>query len=224
VETHNAALERLFAEYYEFLLRSSPELATDVGRREYNDRWTDYSRQRRDAFRAEQRSFLDRVHEISTEGLTEQESVSRALLVDDLKQSLEGQELEDYLLSVNQLFGLHARVPLTIAQMPADSVADHENIIARIEATPAYADQVIELLNEGIAADITQPRSIAEIIAGQIDAQAGIAAADSPILAAFRKFPDELDAGWPSPDRCDKPARQRQPLCLTWCGATRRRA
>ena len=195
METNNAALERLFAEYYEFLLRSSPELATDVGRREYNDRWTDHSRQGRDAFRAQQRAFLDRVHEISTEGLTEQESVSSALLVDGLEQSLEGQELEDYLLSVNQLFGLHARVPLTIAQMPADTVADYENIIARIEATPAYAEQVIELLNEGIAAGTTQPRNIAEIIAGQIDAQAGLAAADSPMLAAFRNFPDELDAG-----------------------------
>ncbi len=195
VETNSAALNRLFGEYYEFLLRSSPELATDVGRRDYNDRWTDYSRLGRDAFRAEQRSFLDRVQEISTDDLTEQESVSRALLVDDLEQSLEGQELEDYLLSVNQLFGLHARVPLTIAQMPTDTVEDYENIIARIEATREYADQVIELLNEAIAAGITQPRFIAEIIADQIDTQAGFAPADSPILAPFREFPDEVDAG-----------------------------
>ena len=115
LENSNGALDRLFGEYYEFLLRSSTELATDVGRRDYNDRWTDYSRQGRDAFRAEQRSFLDRVHEIPAEGLTEQESVSRVLLIDDLEQSVEGQGLEDYLLSVNQLFGLHARVPLNVA-------------------------------------------------------------------------------------------------------------
>ena len=138
VETNNAALDRLFGEYYEFLLRSSPELATGVGRRDYNDCWTDYSRQGRDAFRAEQRSFLDRVHEISAEGLMEQESVSRALLIDDLEQSLEGQVLEDYLLSMNQLFGLHVRVPLTVAQMPTDTVADYENIITRIEATSEW--------------------------------------------------------------------------------------
>ena len=195
IEADKAALDRLFGEYYEFLLRSSPELATDVGRRDYDDRWTDYSRQGRDAFRAEQRSFLDRVHEISAEGLTEQESVSRELLIDDLEQSLEGQELEDYLLSMNQLFGLHARVPLTIAQMPTDTVEDYQNIIARIEATPEYADQIIELLHEAIEAGITQPRYIAEIVAGQVDAQAGHGAADSPILAAFRDFPDGLDVG-----------------------------
>jgi uncharacterized protein (DUF885 family) len=195
IGTNNAALDRLFGEYYEFLLGSSPELATDVGRRDYNDRWTDYSRQGRDTFRADQRSFLDRIQEISTDGLTEQESVSRALLVGELEQSLDGRELEDYLLTVNQLFGLHARVPLTIAQMPADTVKDYENIIARIEATPAYADQVIELLNEAIAAGITQPRYIAEIIAGQIETQAGFDAAGSPILVAFRNFPDEIDAG-----------------------------
>ena len=195
VETNNAALGRLFEEYYEFLLRSSPELATDVGRRDYNDRWTDYSPQGREAFRAEQRSFLERVQQIATDGLSEQETISRTLLVDDLEQSLEGRELEDYLLSTNQLFGLHARVPLTIAQMPADTVDDYENIIARIEATRGYADQVIELLNEGIEAGITQPRYIGEIIAGQMDAQAELTAADSPILAAFRDFPDGLDGG-----------------------------
>lgn len=195
MEPNEAALHRLFGEYYEFLLRSSPELATEVGRRDYNDRWTDHSRQGRDAFRAEQRSFLDRVHEIPTEGLTEQESVSRALLVDDLEQSLEGRELEDYLLSTNQLFGLHARVPLTIAQMPTDTVEDYEKIIARIEATPEYADQVIELLEGAIDAGIVQPRYIAEIIVGQIDAQAGLGASDSPLLEAFRDFPEDLDVG-----------------------------
>lgn len=195
IETNDVALDRLFGEYYEFLLRSNPEAATEVGRREYNDRWTDHSRQGRDTLRAEQRAFLDRVHEISAEGLTEQESVSRELLIGDLEQSLEGRETEDYLLSTNQLFGLHARVPLTIAQMPTETVDDYQNIITRIEATPAYADQVIELLQEAIDAGIVQPRYIAEIIAGQIDAQAGLSAADSPLLAAFRDFPDGLDVG-----------------------------
>jgi uncharacterized protein (DUF885 family) len=195
VETNSAAMNRLFDEYYEFLLRSSPELATDVGRKDYNDRWTDYSRDGRDAYRAEQRSFLDRANEIPTEDLTEQEGVSRSLMIADLEQSLEGRELEDYLLSMNQLFGLHVRVPLTIAEMPADTVEDYENIIARIEATPAYADQAIALLKEAIGAGITQPRYIGEMIAGQIETQAGFDAADSPLLAAFRDFPEEVDPG-----------------------------
>jgi uncharacterized protein (DUF885 family) len=189
----SATLTHLFYEYYEFLLRSSPELATEVGRRDYDDRWTDYSQVGRAALRNEQRGFRDRAEELSPDGLSEQETISRSLLISDLTQSLAGQDVEDYLLNVNQLFGLHVRVPLTIAQMPAVTVPDYDNIVARIEATPAYADQVMALLEEAITVGLTQPRYIADMIAGQIDAQGSPVAAASPMLAAFRNFPDGFD-------------------------------
>ena len=38
-----AALNTLYREYYEFQVREFPELATSVGRHEFNDRWTDYT-------------------------------------------------------------------------------------------------------------------------------------------------------------------------------------
>lgn len=189
----SAQLDQLFDEYYEFQLRSSPELATEVGRKDFDDRWTDYSREGREAYRERQREFVDRVEAISAAGLGEQAVISRSLLLADLKQSLAGQEVEDYLLNVNQLFGLHVRVPLTIAQMSAVTVQDYENIVARIDATPAYADQVIEMLEDAITVGVTQPRYIAEMIAGQADAQAAPTAGESPMLAAFRSFPDDFD-------------------------------
>jgi len=34
-------LQKLFSDYYEFLLRENPTLATFAGRAEYNDRWDD---------------------------------------------------------------------------------------------------------------------------------------------------------------------------------------
>ena len=69
VETNNAALGRLFEEYYEFLLRSSPELATDVGRRDYNDRWTDYCLDAIAAREAADREALASLHAIDRDAL-----------------------------------------------------------------------------------------------------------------------------------------------------------
>ena len=39
----NSELHRLFRDYYEMTLRESPESATAAGRRDYNDKWTDWS-------------------------------------------------------------------------------------------------------------------------------------------------------------------------------------
>ncbi len=105
---------------------------------------------------------------------------------------LEGARLEDALLPFNQLFGYHTRVFLTINEMPARKVRDYENIIARLRAVPSYVDGAIEALREGVDDGLTQPRYIAETIAGQIESQAAFAAADSPLLKAFREIPETI--------------------------------
>ena len=187
-------IEAVFAAYYEDLLRYSPETATDVGRTDYDDRWSDLSPEGRAAWRELQRSYVERLEAVSPDGLSAQEQVSRDLLLSDLRQSLEGAEIESALLGLNQLFGYHTRVLLTLTQMPTGRVAAYENIIARLRATPAYVDGAVSALAEGVESGLTQPRYIAEIVAGQIEAQGAPAAAESPLLKAFREMPDDIAA------------------------------
>ncbi|MBI1355250.1 MAG: DUF885 family protein [Acidobacteria bacterium] len=191
-QSQQAALHQLFEDYYEDLMRFSPEQATSVGRTDYDDRWSDFSPSGRKAWRDAQRSFVGRLQAIPEAGLGEQDRLSRSLLLTDLQQSLDGAELEDYLLSFNQLFGLHTSVLLTINEMPTRTVRDFENRIARVRATPAYVDGVISVLQDGVKAGIVQPAYIAQTIAGQIESQAAPPAAESPLLEAFRSYPDEI--------------------------------
>ncbi len=185
-------VQALFEQYYEDVLRHAPEEATGVGRRDYDDRWSDLSPAGRESWREIQRGYVRRLEAIPESGLNEQDALSRRLLLADLQQSLEGAAIEDSLLHFNQLFGLHTNVFTTINQMPSRTVGDFENRIARLRATPAYVDGGVALLRGAIAAGLVQPGYIAETIAGQIRSQAQPPAGKTPLLEAFRNFPDSI--------------------------------
>ena len=135
---------------------------------------------------------MQKLSAIPEAGLSEQDALSRRLLLADLSQSLEGAAIEDYLLSINQLFGLHTNVFLTINQMPARTLEDFENRIARLRAVPVYVDGGIALLQDAIGSGLVQPGYIGETIAGQIEVQSQPSAQETPLLEAFRNLPDSI--------------------------------
>ena len=186
------ALHKIFSDAFEAQLRESPETATSVGRNEYNDRWSDWSPAAIERHRARVTAQIAALDGVSLDGVSAQDRLSARLLRYVSRQDLDDQALQLYLLRVSQLYGFHNQVYVTIDRMPARSVRDYENIIARLRAIPAYVDQNIALLDEGIARGIVQPRIVADRVNRQIAVQAGQAAASSALLAAFRDFPANI--------------------------------
>src|SRR5580765_5768782 len=118
-QTTSADLAKFFAQYFEDRLRDDPEFATNVGRHEYDDRWSDLSKQGRDQRRAHLQQAFDQLQKFGTKGLSDQDVLSIRLLSYDLRTQLDSLDLETYLLRVGQLYGSHTRVYLTIDRMPA---------------------------------------------------------------------------------------------------------
>ena len=118
--------------------------------------------------------------------------MSVRLLSYDLRTQLDALDLETYLLRVGQLYGSHTRVYLTIDRMPAFTVKDCENIIARLHAVPAYVDQDIAILNEAIERGVTQPKIVADLVTEQLKSQVAQDAAASPLLEFLKKMPSSL--------------------------------
>lgn len=191
-QTSSADLSKFFAQYFEERLRDDPEFATTVGRHEYDDRWSDLSKQGRDQRRAHLQQRLDQVQKFGVQGLSEQDALSVRLLSYDLRTQLDALDLETYLLRVGQLYGSHTRVYLTIDRMPAFTVKDCENIIARLHAVPAYVDQNIAILNEAIKRGVTQPKIVADLVTEQLKSQAAQDAAASPLLEFLKKMPGSI--------------------------------
>jgi len=176
---------------FEQMLRDNPEYATSVGRHEYDDRWTDWSRAARDHRRQFFEQRLAQLDSAQTDGIPV-DPLSKSVIRYDFQSRLEAWDLDTRLLRVGQQFGFHDRVYLVIDEMPARTVHDYENIIARLRAVPAYVDQNIGILDEAVASGIMQPRVVADLVIGQLDVQAKQTADQTELLKAFRAFPESI--------------------------------
>ncbi|MEP6715670.1 MAG: DUF885 domain-containing protein [Terriglobia bacterium] len=184
--------DQFFKDTFEQMLRDNPEFATGVGRHEYDDRWTDYSKAARDRRRQFLGRSLAKIATFPATGLSPEHRLTLRLIEYDFKSRLEASDLEEHLLTVGQMTGFHNNVFVLTDRMPGQTVHDYENIVARLRAIPAYVDQHLAILDEAIAAKMTQPKSVADRVIDQIAIQMNQSAAESALLAAFRAFPSNI--------------------------------
>jgi uncharacterized protein (DUF885 family) len=185
-------LPQFFKQYFEERLRDEPEFATNVGRHEYDDRWRDVSKQGREQERAHLEQSLARANKFSAETLSEKDRLSVELLRYDLGVTLDTLDIETYILRVGQLFGAHNGIYRTIDRMPAFTVKDCENIIARIRAVPKFVDQHIAVMDEAIARGWTQPKIVVQLVIEQLTSQVQQDASTSPLLEFLKKMPSSI--------------------------------
>jgi len=196
-QTDADRLHKLFSDYYENFVRNFPETATSIGRNEFNHLWTDWSPAAIERRRVEREKYLRDLESFSPAKLGEQDRLSWQLLRYQIHQTADQEPLRVFLLPLSQMGGFHTGVFQTIEQMPTRTVKDYENIVARIDALPVYVDQHIANFREAIRRGLTQPRIVVELAGRQVDAQMQPSGAESPLLAAFRRFP----ANMPKPDQ-----------------------
>jgi uncharacterized protein (DUF885 family) len=194
-ETPSAALRKLCDDYTEFGYRSDPARATAVGRNEFNDRWTDLSPGAIAAREREIGDFAKRLHAIAASDLSGEDSITYRMLDRELAQTVKRERLNEHLLTVGQLFGLHNQVMQTFDHMPARTEHDYENFIERLNALPVLINQQIALLKEAAAEGLTQPRVVVDRVVEQLDLQMASDATHAAALTAFRRFPDSFSAG-----------------------------
>ncbi|MDE0126998.1 MAG: DUF885 domain-containing protein [Bryobacterales bacterium] len=188
-QPRNDGLSRLLDEYFEDYLRENPEQATSLGRTDHDTRWRDWSGSALQAWESRLRSYQERLEEFDVADLDLQDRISLRLMSHQLEEELEGLPYAARLIRLNQLFGLHTSVLLTMREMPAQTETDYENMLARLVAVPTYVDQNIETLRAAIEDGVVQPRLIVEIVVGQLEAQMAPGSDESPLLAPFRNMP-----------------------------------
>lgn len=216
VGVSSAGLRQTFANYWQWRLADRPELATSVGRSEHNDRWTDWSKSARERRRAARQEFLQQVIYVSPGNLTLGEHLSADLLEYELRTALETETYADFVERVSQVDGLHNDVFQVVEGMPARTLRDYENIIARLRALPPYVDQSIELVREQLAAGLAQPVIVVDLMLDQVVAQSSAPPDESPLLAAFKSFPTEIAPDDQSRLRREARAAYEQSFVVSW--------
>jgi uncharacterized protein (DUF885 family) len=191
-QTQHDAIQKIFQRYFETKLQDEPEFATTTGHFENADRWNDWSKAGRELRHGHTEETLSELEKFPAAGLPDSDDVSLRLLKYDLRLQLDVEDLQTHLIRMGQLFGLHTQVYSTIDRMPARSVRDYENLLARLHGVPAYVDQNIEILKESIVSGLMQPKVVVDLVIKQVTAQAAQDQATTPLLNAFRHFPSNF--------------------------------
>src|SRR6201991_2089291 len=121
-EERSKALAALLDEIWQDRLKHSPEFASFLGDKRYNDQWSDYSVKEVNASLERGRVFLERLSEIDVTGLKPQEVLSRDLMIRDLTDAQEGAHFKEWEMPVNQFSGFHTDMVQLVSSLSFDNV------------------------------------------------------------------------------------------------------
>jgi uncharacterized protein (DUF885 family) len=85
LDSRHKALNDFFREYWDAFLQHSPESASFLGDKRFNDQTTDYSIGSVNEWLAKEKAFGLRLAAIDPTGLSDQEKISRQILLQDLQ-------------------------------------------------------------------------------------------------------------------------------------------
>jgi uncharacterized protein (DUF885 family) len=197
------------AEDWKRWLAEYPEMATHLGFPGHNRSWTDESPESIERRKKHLRDSLAKLKEFSREALPKTERINHDLYREILETAEEGLKYGDdplpfrnvvpknLWMPVNQMEGIQQGAASTLAVMPHQTVANYEDILARLEVLPRAVEQNLALLQEGLKRGYTPPRVPLRDLPKQI---ADLVPSDpmaSPLLQPFQHFP----LGFPESDR-----------------------
>ena len=194
VQARSAALSALFKEMWEDQLKHSPEFASSLGDRRYNDQLSDLSPRALNEGLARDRAYLVRLESIDTTGLTEQEKLSAQLMERELIEAEEGAKFKEWELPVNQFHGIHTDLPSEVSDWPFATVKDYDDYIARLKAMPTQIRQATLNLIAGIDDGRVQPAYLMEKVLKQTEELASSTPGKSPFALPLSKFPATISA------------------------------
>ena len=180
-------LHQLFAAEWDYRMQHSPEEASELGDRRWNDRWSDESLE---AFAQENQHAKDvlvRLAKINRASLNTADQLNYDLFKKDYETEIEGYKYRRFLVPLNQRGGIQTQDELGDS-LRFETVKDYEDWIARLQSFPRLMDQTIALMQQGIKEHMVHPRVIMQRLPAQIDKQIVDDPAQSGFYKPFRHF------------------------------------
>ena len=194
LEDRRRALNTVFDDYWEDVLKTNPEYASFLGDKRYNDRLSDYSVSAINAELERQQNFLMRLAAIDPTGFTDQEKTSLDLLLDKLTEVQEAAEFKEWEMPVNQMEGIYSDFPDLATQLSFTTVKDYDDWIARLHQMPEAFEQVTANMALGIQDGRVPPKFLLEKALAQVETLAQQKPEDSPLALPLKKFPASIPA------------------------------
>jgi uncharacterized protein (DUF885 family) len=192
--TQSKALSALLDQIWQDRLKHSPEFASSIGDKRYNDQLTDYSAKEVNAGLARGRDYIQRLSEIDTTGISEQEQLSADLMLRSLIEAQEGAKFKEWEMPVNQFNGFHTDLAQLPGRLQFDSVKDYDDYITRLTKVPTAFSQIMTNMQLGVDEGRTPPQYLMEKVLAQTETLANQKAEESPFAMPLKTFPKSVSA------------------------------
>lgn len=188
------ALNDLFHDYWEDLLKHNPEFASTIGDLRYNDQTSDYSVEAINDGLAREQRFELRLAAIDPTGFTDQEKISQELLLRQFDEDQQATEFKEWEMPLTQMDGIHAQYPRLVAELSFNTVKDYDDWIARLHALPHAFDQVTTDMEIGMDDHRVPPKYLLLKALEQVKQLANQKSEDSPLALPLKHFPASISA------------------------------
>ena len=187
-------LNDLFAQIWEDHLSHSPEFASTIGDKRWNDQLTDYSVDAYNTELARGREYLVKLSTIDTTGMDDQLVLSKELMVRELIEDQEESQFKPWEMPENQFSGLHLDLPQLVPQLSFTSEKDYDDYIARLTKVPTAFQQITDNMMTGMDDHRVPPQYLLEKVLVQVNALLAQKPEDSPFALPLKKFPASISA------------------------------
>ena len=185
-------LHDLLQEQWEEGLRRSPEYASILGDKRYNDKSSDLSEAAIRADLARSKTFLKRLQAIETTGFSDQEKINKRLMVQNLSNEIDDARWEDWKMPVTQRSGIHLQAAQIAALLPFTTTKDYDDYAVRMTHFPRQVDDVIERMRKGMAARLMPPKFLLEKVVEQAEGIASLEPEKTPFARPLANFPESV--------------------------------
>jgi uncharacterized protein (DUF885 family) len=185
------SLTRLVEDEWEWTMRESPVFASTLGDRRYNDRWPDASVESIERRQQHRLQTLAGLKKIDRARLQAADQLNYDLFRKDLENDSEEFRLRLYLMPVNQRGGIQSADELT-ELLRFQTVKDYDDWLARLRTFPAYVEQTLALMREGVRAKMLWPKVTLQRVPAQLERQLVARPEESNFYKPFRNFPADI--------------------------------
>lgn len=187
------ALHALFADEWAFRLQENPLFATSAGEHRYDDRLPAVAPQDHARRAQASREFRARLHAIDRDALPEAEKVNYDVFDFMLRHRVEGAAFRDWRIPLNSDSGFYMTLNWAARSHPFNTPQDYQNWVRRLSAFPAFIDQHIANMRQGVEDGFTLPAEILDGIAVVIESMAQAPVEENAAFAPFLKVPASID-------------------------------
>lgn len=191
-----AAINRMFANYWEDKLKLNPLEATTSGDNRYNSNWpNDGSVAHLNEMRQFYTRYLDSIKAYDRDKLSENDRISYDIFKREMEMQLEGMSFHDELMPLNQFWGLQITFGMLGSgegNQPFKTVKDYDNFLGRIDGFAVWTDTTVANMRRGMNEGYTMPRALIQKMIPQVKAFVTANAASNLFYNPVKKMPADF--------------------------------